>query len=62
MSDRITDLEIRYTHLERLVAELSDVLWTERREREKLEARLKDLEQRSRSADEPVSNEPPPHY
>lgn len=62
MSDRLTDLEIRYTHLERLVADLSGELYEERREREKLDARLKDLEQRLRSVEEPAPNEAPPHY
>jgi uncharacterized coiled-coil protein SlyX len=62
MSDRLTDLEIRYTHLERLVTELSNVLYEERLARDKLEARLKDLEQRLRSAEEPSLDEPPPHY
>jgi SlyX protein len=60
--DRLTDLEIRYTHVERLVEELSSVLYEERLARERLEARVKDLEQRLRSAEEPAPDEPPPHY
>ncbi len=62
MTDRLTDLEIRYTHLERLVTELSTAVYEERRERDKLEVRVKDLEGRLRSVEDPAPNEPPPHY
>jgi SlyX protein len=62
MDERLTDLEIRYTHLERLVQELSTAVYDERLQREKLEARVKDLEQRLGGVEDPAPNEPPPHY
>lgn len=62
MDDRLTDLEIRYTHLEKLVDELSSTLYEERRERETLAARVRDLEQRVRGVEDPMPDEPPPHY
>ena len=66
MSDagRFTDLEIRYTHLERLVDELSKVVYEERLARQKLDERVRELEHRARStpSGEPVPDEPPPHY
>ena len=62
MDARLTDLEIRYTHLERLVQELSSAVYEERLQREKLEARVKDLEQRPRGVEAETPDEPPPHY
>jgi len=64
MSDRLTDLEIRYMHLERLVDELSKAVFEERLAREKLEQRVKELEQRPRSdgPGDSIPDEPPPHY
>jgi SlyX protein len=62
MDDRLTDLEIRYTHLERLLEELSSAVYDERLQRERLEARVKDLEQRLRGVEGSTPDEPPPHY
>jgi SlyX protein len=64
--DRLTDLEIRYAHMERLLSELSDVLFAQQRAIDTLERRVKDLETRapegagpSRDGEDP---ERPPHY
>lgn len=53
---------MRYTHLERLVDELSAVVFEQRQKLEALERRTKELEGRLREQDEPEGNEPPPHY
>lgn len=65
MEKRLTELEIRYTHQEGLLAELSTVLFEQQRTIARIEARLRELEARvTESGDsmEPVPNDPPPHY
>jgi uncharacterized coiled-coil protein SlyX len=62
MSERLTDLEVRYSYLERQLEELSGVLFEQRRAIEALERRTKELEARLQQAGEPVLDEPPPHY
>lgn len=62
MDDRVTDLEIRYTHQERLVEELSMIVHQQRELVAKLEGRVRDLEQRLMALEEPSAAEPPPHY
>jgi len=64
--DRLTDLELRYMKLERLVDELSDVVATQQRSLDRLGAelaraiaRLHDLGERSEG---PIPDEKPPHY
>jgi SlyX protein len=59
---KITDLEVRYTHQQRLLDELSSVVYEQSRTIAKLEARVGDLEKRLRGVEEPIGNEPPPHY
>jgi len=62
MESRLVDLEVRYTHLERQVAELSEVVFEQQRTIDgllrQLSATRADLAQLS----EPVANEKPPHY
>lgn len=59
---RLVDLEVRYTHLEKLVAELSDVVFAQQRTIDGLIQQLKaaraDLVQLTASA----TNDKPPHY
>jgi SlyX protein len=62
MEQRLADLEIRYTHQERLIDDLSKVIYEQQRAIEKLEKRVRDLELRLRGQEEPPANEPPPHY
>lgn len=66
MEARLTDLEIRYTHLTVQLEELSDVLFAQQRVIDGLEKRLRELEQQS--ADDGMqlgagpAAERPPHY
>ncbi|MEB2310695.1 MAG: SlyX family protein [Sorangiineae bacterium] len=62
LEERVVDLEIRYTHYERLTEELSGVLYEQQRALAALAVRVKSLEERVRAlADEP-GDAPPPHY
>jgi SlyX protein len=62
MESKLTDLEVRYTHLERLVDDLSSVVYAQRKLIDKLEGRVADLEKRIRGVEDPIEDEPPPHY
>jgi len=62
METRLIDLEVRYTHQERLIEELSSVVNEQRLAQSALERRVRDLEQRLASVEEPPENAPPPHY
>jgi SlyX protein len=62
MEIRVTDLEVRYTHQERLIEELSSVINVQRLALDALERRVRDLEARLSSVEEPHENAPPPHY
>ena len=57
---RLTDLEVRYTYLERHVRELDHVIIELRAQVDRLQRELKEL----RHTDEPSDpgNEKPPHY
>lgn len=64
---RIVELEVRYTHQERLIAELSDVLYEQRRALDQAVRRVTALEQRLNEASStPRPRDPkdevPPHY
>jgi SlyX protein len=63
MDARIIELEIRYTHQQRLLEELSDVVAEQARALEGLTKELAALRQRvaALGEDEP-NNDPPPHY
>ena len=63
MDARIIELEIRYTHQQRLLEELSGVVAEQGRVLDRLTKELLSL--RTRVADlapEEPGNEPPPHY
>lgn len=62
MEERLTDMEIRYTHQARLVEELNAVVNEQRILLQKLDGRVRDLEKRLMSIEDPHPNEPPPHY
>jgi len=62
MSDRLTEIEIRYTHLEHLIGELSGVVFEQQKAITGLERRLRDVEGRSQEGAEPTAIEKPPHY
>jgi SlyX protein len=64
--DRLTDLELRYMKLERLVDELSDVVATQQRTLDRLAgelhaalSRLREIGDRAEGA---IPDEKPPHY
>jgi SlyX protein len=60
MEHRLVDLEVRYTHLERLVEELSQVVFAQQQTITGLVRQLAELT--SRIEGEPVVAEKPPHY
>jgi len=63
MDARITELEIRYTHQQRLLEELSDVVAEQARVLDQVTKEVAALRLRvaALGEDEP-SNDPPPHY
>jgi SlyX protein len=62
MEKRLVDLEVRYTHLERLLDELNLVLFAQQRQIDGLEKQVQALRARLADAGDQVANEPPPHY
>src|SRR4029079_19347884 len=62
MDARLTDLEIRYSHLERQFADLSDVVFAQQKTIEALERELAKIRVRLREVGDPVVDEKPPHY
>ena len=62
METRFTELEIRYSHLERQFAELSDVVFGQQKTIESLERELANIRVRLREIGDPVVDEKPPHY
>lgn len=61
MEHRLVDLEVRYTHLERLVEELSEVVFSQQQTITGLVRQLTELTARLESG-EPLLLEKPPHY
>ena len=62
MESRLVDLEVRYTHLERQVAELSDVVFAQQRAIDSLLRQLSSTRADLAQLSEPLTNEKPPHY
>jgi uncharacterized coiled-coil protein SlyX len=62
MESRLTDLEVRYTHLERQVAELSEVVFAQQKAIDGLRRQLNETKAEIGSLSAPVTNEKPPHY
>jgi uncharacterized coiled-coil protein SlyX len=62
MESRLIDLEVRYTHLERQVAELSEVVFAQQRAIDGLLRQLSSTKADLAQLSEPVTNEKPPHY
>jgi SlyX protein len=62
MNERVVDLEVRYSYVERQLEALSGVLFEQQRLVEKLERRVKELEARVQGIGDATPNEPPPHY
>ena len=67
MDPRTTDLEIRFTHLERTIQELNEIVYRQEQAIERLERDMRQHQEQMkvldpslvRSADE---EKPPPHY
>jgi SlyX protein len=60
---RLVDLEIRYTHLERQVQELSQVVFAQQRDLDALHKQLRELRGRALDSSEATPPaEKPPHY
>jgi SlyX protein len=63
MEGRLVDLEVRYAHQDKLLEELSAVVYEQRRAIDALEKRVKALEDRAKGGgDAAPPIEPPPHY
>lgn len=62
MQERLIDIEIRYTHLERQMEELSSVLFAQQKTITALEQRVRELEAQRPEANEAFPQEKPPHY
>lgn len=62
MESRLTDLEVRYTHLERQVAELSEVVFAQQRTIDGLIRQLSATKAEIAQLSPQVANDKPPHY
>lgn len=59
---RLTEVEIKITHQERLLETLNEVVIEQRAEIDRLQSRLDRFEGILSNLDEEAVNEPPPHY
>lgn len=62
MESRLIALEVRYTHLERQVEELSQVAFSQQKLIDRLTKELTALRSRASGVEDGAENEPPPHY
>jgi SlyX protein len=62
LANRIVDLEIRYTHQERLIEELNQVVIAQSKVLTRLQEELEALRTRVLSREDAVPHERPPHY
>jgi SlyX protein len=62
MEDRVTTLEIRYTHLEHQVEELNQLLFDQQKMIDRLTREISNLRARAAGVESGTSNDPPPHY
>ena len=62
MDDRLTDLEIRYSHLEQQYADLSEIVFQHQKAIESLQRELAHVTRKMRDLGDPVVDEKPPHY
>lgn len=62
MEMRIIDLELKFMEQQRLLEEMSSVLFAQQRLVDGLAQRVERLEGRLRDLGDAIPNEPPPHY
>lgn len=62
MESRLVGLEVRYTHLERQVAELSEVVFAQQRTVDGLLRQLSSTRDGIAQLSAPAANDKPPHY
>jgi uncharacterized coiled-coil protein SlyX len=62
MDPRVVDLEIRYSHLERQLAELNQVVFEQQQAITLLQQQVIAIRTRLSGLGEPMENEKPPHY
>ena len=62
MDPHVVDLEIRYSHLEKQLAELNQVVFEQQKSITLLEQQLVAVRTRLSGLGEPMENEKPPHY
>jgi len=62
MEARLVELEVRYTHLERQVAELSETVFAQQKAIDGLLRQLAATKAQLTELAPAVTNEPPPHY
>ena len=62
MESRLVDLEIRYVHLQREVAELSQVVFEQQKSIDYLKKELAVTRGKIDSMADPIANDSPPHY
>ncbi len=62
MDNRVVDLEIRYSHLERQLSELNQVVFEQQKAITLLEQQLTAVRNRISAQDPVIENEKPPHY
>lgn len=62
MQTRLVDLEVRYTHLERQVAELNQVVFEQQKAIDALRKQVMAVNARVDQQGEPTPNDRPPHY
>jgi uncharacterized coiled-coil protein SlyX len=62
MENRLVDLEVRYTHLERQLDELSQVVFSQQKLLDRMAKDLSAIRSRVMTRDDDAPDEPPPHY
>ena len=62
MDPRLIDLEIRYSHMERQLSELNQVVFEQQQALTLLQQQVIALRSRISGLGEPMQNEKPPHY
>jgi SlyX protein len=62
MEERLVEIEVRYTHLEREIAELSGIVFEQQKIIDYLKREVGVTRARLDALGAPSVNEPPPHY